>query len=163
MIFGGLFVVILVVLFLAALITRRRFGVLGLALAAGALLSSVWTTELVRILENTTPELASIPTTGLVSAGLVVAPALLLLFSGPSYKTMRTRVVGSVLFAIFAALLVVEPLSNVFELSEIGSSALNFFVEYKPYIVTTGIVLALLDLLAIHTISGGHRGHKEHK
>ena len=39
------FSILAIGLFVAAFITRRRFGLLGLALAAGSILSSIWARE----------------------------------------------------------------------------------------------------------------------
>ena len=47
----GVFVVLGLILFGLAFMTRRRFGVLGLALAAGSVLSSLWAAPLIGIIE----------------------------------------------------------------------------------------------------------------
>ena len=44
------FAVILIALFGLAFLTKRRFGVLGLALAAGAMLSSLWAESLTPVI-----------------------------------------------------------------------------------------------------------------
>ncbi len=162
MVVGGLFIAICVVLFVLAFITKRRFGILGLALAAGSLLSTQWTGELVRMIEQADTQFASLPVAGLVAAGLVVAPALLLLFSGPSYKGMLGRVIGSIAFTAFAALLIIEPLSSVFALSDIGAFILNIDKTYGVYVVTVGVIASVLDLLFVHMGGGHHASHKKH-
>lgn len=138
-----------------AFFSRRRFGVLGLALAAGALLSLLWAGQMVGIVERSNITLASISVAGLVSVGLVLAPAALLLFSGPSYTNKHGRVVGATLFAVFATTLITEPLSSALVLDAMGHSVFNIIADYQAYIVTGGVILALLDMLAIHT-TGGH-------
>lgn len=147
---------LLVVLFLAAFVTKRRFGVLGLALAAGAFLSATWTNDLVSVIGRIDATAASMVSAGAVATGLVIAPAVLLLFSGPSYRKLHTRIIGSVYFALFATFLMITPLSTIVDFGPVGRQLLEFFDQYEPYIVTVGIVLALIDLLAIHTIGGGH-------
>ncbi len=138
-----------------AFFSRRRFGVLGMALAAGALLSLLWAGQMVGIVERSSITFASISVAGLVSVGLVLAPAALLLFSGPSYTNKHGRIAGATLFAVFATALVAEPLSSALILDAAGHSVFNTIEQYQAYIVTGGVILALLDMLAIHT-TGGH-------
>ena len=153
-----IFVIIVVALFVIAFATKRRFGVLGLALAAGAMLSSLWTKELTPLVEQsgvvsiTLPPLAS-----LVAAALVLLPAVLLFFSGPVYKDKGARVIGSLAFAVLALALLLEPLGSALVLQDIGKQIYDFFVENKVYIVTAGLVFALFDILATKT----PRHHKE--
>lgn len=155
----GLFVVLGLVLFGLAFMTRRRFGVLGLALAAGSLLSSMWATPLVAVIEATESGLAGIAVAGYVAAALVLLPAVLLLFSGPAYRGAYGRVAGAVLFALFALILVAEPLGAALVLDDIGRTIYDALQQYRMYIVTGGIVLAVLDLLAVHA-SGGQAKSK---
>ena len=153
-----IFVIIVVALFVIAFATKRRFGVLGLALAAGAMLSSLWTKELTPLVEQsgvvsiTLPPLAS-----LVAAALVLLPAVLLFFSGPVYKDKGSRVIGSLAFAVLALALLLEPLGSALVLQDMGRQIYDFFVENKVYIVTAGLVFALFDILATKT----PRHHKE--
>ena len=153
-----IFVIIVVALFVIAFATKRRFGVLGLALAAGAMLSSLWTKELTPLVEQsgvvsiTLPPLAS-----LVAAALVLLPAVLLFFSGPVYKDKESRVIGSLAFAVLALALLLEPLGSALVLQDMGKQIYDFFVENKVYIVTAGLVFALFDILATKT----PRHHKE--
>jgi hypothetical protein len=149
-----------VVFWVLAFVTKRRFGVLGLALAAGALLSSLWSQELIGIVNRSGLELASISTAGFISIVMVLAPAFLLLFSGPSYRNTRGRVVGAVLFAIFAAALIAEPLSSALVLDQAGRAVFDTVARYQVVIVTAGVLIALLDMLAVHTISGSRSKSK---
>ena len=153
-----IFVIIVVALFVIAFATKRRFGVLGLALAAGAMLSSLWTKELTPLVEQsgvvsiTLPPLAS-----LVAAALVLLPAVLLFFSGPVYKDTGASVIGSLAFAVLALALLLERVASALVLHDLGEQIYDFFVENKVYIVTAGLVFALFDILATKT----PRHHKE--
>ena len=95
LVFGGL----AVVLFFASLVSKRRFGILGLALAAGSILSGIWdgTASLLVSFVGVVPNGAW--TDAVTKALLVVAPAVLLLFHGVTYKSMVARIFGSLLFA----------------------------------------------------------------
>lgn len=145
------FGVVLVVLFGAAFITKRRFGVLGLALTAGSMLGGLWTSALIPVVSESQVAIPTVSTAALVASGLVLAPALLLLFSGPTYKSTRGRLLGALLFAVFAFALLIEPLGYSLVLEGPGRDVYQTVQVYYGYIVTGGIVMALLDVLAIHT------------
>ncbi len=157
----GLFVALGLVLFGLAFMTRRRFGVLGLALAAGSLLSSIWATPLITMIESTNPALSGIAIAGYVAATLVLLPAVLLLFSGPAYKGTHGRLTGALLFAVFALILISAPLGSALILDDIGRIVYDALQQYQTYIVTVGVALAVLDLLAVHA-TGGHQAKPKH-
>ena len=73
--------IIIILLFFAAFITKKRFGLLGLALAAGSILSGIWSYEAGLI-----PSLFNIPsgslTSAVVSSVIILLPAGVLLFHG---------------------------------------------------------------------------------
>jgi len=153
-----IFLILIGVLFATAFFTKRRFGVLGLALAAGAMLSTLWVGDLTPIIAKAGIEIIKPPLGSLVSAGLIVTPALVLLFSGPTYKTLRQRIIGAVAFAILATSLLLEPLGSALVIDGVGKTVYDFFVQYHASIITVALVLAVLDLLVTKT----PRAHKEH-
>lgn len=153
------FVIVLAVLFVLAFFTKRRFGVLGLALAAGAMLSSLWAATLTPIIAETGFSVDRPPLITLVSIALVLLPAVLLLFSGPSYRDLPMRVVGALCFAALALALLVEPLESALVLTGDSKTVYDFFLANRVYIVTAGLILALIDLLMIHT-SGRRKAAK---
>jgi hypothetical protein len=145
------FIIVLVLLFVLAFFTKRRFGVLGLALAAGAMISSLWAQTLTPIIEQAGVSVNAPPLLTLVSVALVLLPAVLLLFSGPSYKEFVPRVVGALLFASLALALLVEPLGSGLILQGQGKDVYDFFATNRVYIVTIGLIIALGDLLFTKT------------
>jgi hypothetical protein len=153
------FIVVLAVLFGLAFLTKRRFGVLGLALAAGAMLSSLWAETLTPIIRQAGVEVDVPPLMTLVSVGLVLLPAIILLFSGPSYKDLPMRLVGALCFAALSLALLVEPLGSALVLTGDSKTVYDFFVTNRVYIVTGGLILALFDILTTHT----SRRHKASK
>lgn len=153
-----IFLIVVAALFVVAFATKRRFGVLGLALAAGAMLSSLWSEKLTPLVEQTgVVSIVLPPLESLVAAALVLLPAVLLFFSGPTYKHIGHRVMGSFAFAILALALLLEPLGSALVLQDIGKQIYDFFVENRVYIVTAGLVFALFDILATKT----PKHHKE--
>jgi hypothetical protein len=153
------FVIVLAVLFVLAFVTKRKFGVLGLALAAGSMLSELWATQLTPVVEKAGLEVQSPPLITVVSVVLVLLPALVLLFSGPSYHDKPRRIIGALLFAALAFALLIEPLGSALVLEGQGKAIYQFFDTNRVYIVTAGLVIAIVDLLSTHTT----KAHKPDK
>ena len=155
------FIVVLVLLFALAFVTKRRFGVLGLALAAGAMLSSLWATKLTPLVEQAGVSVDRPPLETIVAVVLVLLPAVLLLFSGPSYRELPMRLIGAFCFAALALALLVEPLASALVLQGNSKEIYDFFVDNRVYIVTAGLILALLDILVTRTSKHHRGGHKD--
>jgi hypothetical protein len=158
--FVVIFCMVVAALFILAFFTKRRFGVLGLALAAGAMLSGLWVGDLTPIIANAGFIIVKPPLSSVVSAGLILLPALLLLSSGPTYKTMRQRVIGAAAFAVLAVALLLEPLGSALVIDGIGRSVYEFFVQYRSIIITAALSLAVLDLLVTKTPRSRRRDHE---
>jgi hypothetical protein len=149
--FVVIFLIVIAALFAVAFFTKRRFGVLGLALAAGAMLSTMWSGDLTPLIINAGFVVVKPPLSSLVSAALILLPAVLLLTSGPTYKSMPQRVIGAVAFAALAIALLLEPLGSALVMDSVGKPVYDFFVQYRPLIVTAGLALAVFDLLTTKT------------
>lgn len=156
-----MFLAMIVVLFVAAFLTRRRFGVLGLALTAGATLSSLWAAQLTPLVAKAGLELVAPPLESVVAAALVLLPAVLLFFSGPTYHHTTERVIGSLAFAILAVAFLLQPLGNSLVLDETGQTIYRFFTQNQVYIVTLGLAFAIFDLLTTRTPKH-RRDHSKH-
>lgn len=157
-----LFGVILVVLFVLAYITKRRFGVLGLALAAGALLSALWAEKLTLVIQEADVSVEKPPLATLVAAGLVLLPAVVLLASGPVYRESHERLIGALLFALLAVALLVEPLGSGLILTGQSKEVYDFIVENRVYIVTGGLIAAIIDILFTRAPRFGGGKHSKH-
>ena len=149
--FVVIFLIVIAALFAVAFFTKRRFGVLGLALAAGAMLSTMWSGDLTPLIINAGFVVVKPPLSSLVSAALILLPAVLLLTSGPTYKSMPQRIIGAVAFAALAVALLLEPLGSALTMDNVGKPVYDFFVQYRPVIVTVGLGLAVFDLLTTKT------------
>lgn len=145
------FGVVLLLLFALAYFTKRRFGVLGLALAAGSMLSELWATQLTPVVRDAGLIVQNPPLITIVSVVLVLLPAIFLLFSGPTYNGTFQRVTGAFLFAALAFALLIEPLGSALVLQGEGRALYEFFVDNRVYIVTVGLIIAVFDLLGTHT------------
>ncbi len=142
---------VIIALFILAYYTRRRFGVLGLALSAGALLATMWAEQVTPYIERAGFKLVSPPLTSVVEAALVLLPAILLLFNGPVYKKRLPRIVGAVAFTLLATAFLLKPLAGSMELDEMGTFYLNLLADNKSIIITVAIAYALFDILTLKT------------
>jgi len=151
------YAVTLVVLFALAYFTKRRFGVLGLALAAGAMLSNLWAQQLTPIVKGTGFDIAIPPLATVVAVVLVLLPAVLLLTSGPTYNKKIEQVIGALLFSTLAVALLIEPLGSALVLQGDSKLVYDWFIEHRVWIVTFGLIAALIDLLFAKTSKRGSR------
>lgn len=133
-------------LFFGAFLTKRRFGLLGLALTAGATLSGIWS-YYAGLLVASTGMVPSGPLTNAVASSIVVLlPAILLLFHGYTYKGMVGRIIGSLLFTVLALAFLVEPIGFALPVEGVAADIYGFLVANKEIIVSAGVVLAVIDL-----------------
>lgn len=141
-----IFLIVILSLFVLVFFTKRRFGVLGLALAAGAMLSNIWVGDLTPIIAEAGFILVKPPLSSVVAASLTLLPAILLLISGPTYKSMSQRVGGALAFAILATALLLDPLGSALVIEGPGKSVYDFMVANRTVIITAGLVLAIIDV-----------------
>lgn len=142
-------IVIVAVLFAVAYFTRRRFGVLGLALCAGYLLATMWTSQVTPWLEGAGLELISPPLASVVAAVLILLPAVLLLLSGPASTGTAVRVINALVFALLSTSFLLETLGSNLILTGNELRAYDVLVANKAYIITGSIIYALYDILTM--------------
>jgi len=154
----SVFSALAVILFLGAFLSKRRFGLLGLALAAGATLSALWTYD-AGLVVSSTGLLPKGPVTQAVTQSLVVLlPAVLLLFHGATYRTKMSRLIGSFLFTVLAIAFLVEPIGYALPLEGFGATAYETIKQYKDIIISIGVVLAVVDLFFTKPTHASERG-----
>ena len=138
---------LIIVLALLSYFMKRRFGVLGLALAAGALVSGYWAESLTPLLiAQDLP--VSRPQVEIV---LTLLPAIILLFGGPTYSKVHMQVIGSLLFTLLAMALVLQPLGALVEFDEVGMTVYSFIDDYQGLIIIIGLLVALIDTFSSHS------------
>lgn len=154
-----IYLIIVIVLFTATFITKRRFGLLGLALAAGSILSGIWGYN-----AGLVASLLGIPTsalsTAVVSAFILLLPAGVLLFHGSRYKTLVGRIIGASLFTLLATAFLVEPLSHVLMPQGFGANVYDWLVDNSTTIIGAGLIAAIVDLFLTKP---AHLHNKHHK
>jgi len=146
MIVIAIFAVLAVGLFLGAFLSKRRFGLLGLALTAGATLSSIWSYDAGLVVSSTGLVPEGPLTNAVALSAIVLLPAIVLLFHGYTYKENAARVIGSLLFTVLALAFLVEPIGFALPLQGVAADVYRWLVNYKEIIISAGVVLAILDL-----------------
>ena len=153
-------VAIIIALFLLAFLAKRRFGLLGLALAAGSLLSDIWAYD--AGLMASVLGFPSTKTSAAVIAMIIgILPAFILLFHGYAYKTVFGRVAGAVLFTFLALAFLIIPLSKVFSFSGQAAPMLSWLVWNRPLIIGSVIVVSVVDIFLTKPVSLDKK-HKAH-
>jgi len=156
------FAALAVVLFLGAFISKRRFGLLGLALAAGATLSTLWSYDAGLVVSSTGLVPEGVITQAVTQSLVVLLPAILLLFHGYAYKKRISRTVGSLLFTVLALAFLVEPIGYALPLEGVGAQAYATLKEYKDIIISAGVVLAVVDLFFTKPAHLAEKASKKH-
>lgn len=139
------------VLFGMAFLTKRRLGILAPVLAAGALLSTLWVGDLTPLVQRAGIVLLQPPLESVIAAVSLLAPALLVLISGPTYRTMRSRMVGAFLFALLAIFLLLDIFQSSLVIDGVGQTVFDWLSEWKTLGVTAILMLAVLEALSIRT------------
>ena len=140
------FAALALLLFAGAFISKRRFGLLGLALTAGATLSTIWSYDAGLVVSSTGLVPEGVITQAVTQSLVVLLPAILLLFHGYTYKNLVGRIIGSALFAILALAFLVEPIGYALPLEGVGADVYGFLKNYKEVIISVGVILAVADL-----------------
>lgn len=151
-----------ILLFAGSFISKRRFGLLGLALTAGATLSTIWSYEAGLVVSATglVPEGAI--TQAATQSLVVLLPAILLLFHGYAYKNVVSRIIGSLLFTLLALAFLVEPIGYALPLDGVGNTVYSTIKEYKDVIISVGVILAIVDLFFTKPAHLAAKSHKKH-
>lgn len=154
--------VLAVVLFAVAFISKRRFGLLGLALAAGATLSTLWSYDAGLVVSGLGLFPEGVITQAVTQSLVVLLPAILLLFHGYSYKNIIGRIVGSLLFTGLALAFLVEPISFALPLEGTGAEVYSTVRTYKDVIISVGIIIAVIDLFFTKPAHLAEKAAKKH-
>ncbi len=148
-----------VLLFAAAFVTRRRFGLLGLALAAGSILSGIWGDTASLIVGAV--GIANTPLTNAVTLGIIVLlPAVILLFHGQTYKGPLGRLIGAALFTLLALAFLITPMGGVLNITGDGAAVYGWLVSHQTLIIGGGLIIAVVDLFLTRPASRSHEKSK---
>ena len=146
MIVPAVFIGLALVLFIGAFLSKRRFGLHGLALTAGATLSTIWSDSAGLIISMTGLVPVGPLTNALALSIVVLLPAIVLLFHGYKYKSVFSRVIGSLLFTILAVAFLLEPIGFALPLEGTSAYLYHQAINYKDLVISAGVILAVVDL-----------------
>jgi len=141
-----IFVAVALALFAGSFLSKRRFGLLGLALTAGATLSSIWSYDAGLVISSTGLVPDGPLTNAVALSAVVLLPAIILLFHGYTYKENAGRVIGSLLFTILALAFLVEPIGFALPLEGVAADVYKWLVTNRELIISVGVVFAIIDL-----------------
>jgi len=144
--------VIALALFGLSFLSRRRFGVLGLALTAGALLASQMTKDLSRLISDNTIPVEPLSAISAASIFLTLLPALILLLSGPSYKKRKQAIMGATAFTVMAMLLILGPLTSSMPPDRLMEPFVLWVAKYSSLLLAIGIAVAIVDAWMTHNL-----------
>lgn len=133
-------------LFLLLFITKRRLGAVGLALVAGSVLANLGAQTASKALSNAGVTFTAFPLEQLVTALLVIVPALFVLPGSPAYHTKLLRLVGSIVFAGLGVGLLLGAIEGSVIIDKNGVSVYNFLSQNRSLFIIAGVVAALVDL-----------------
>ena len=135
--------ILLLALFLLAFITGRRFGILGLGIAAGTLLATQTLLPLETVFQLFQQYLGGISPAQATAILLLLAPSILLMFSGgPKYHSKKMRLLGALLYTIMAGLAF---LPFVISQIEIPAEVKNIIMTSHTFALAVGVVIAVVD------------------
>lgn len=153
--------VIALALFGLAFLSRRRFGVLGLALAAGALLAGQMTKDLSRWIAGYDIPVEPLSAISAASIFLTLLPALVLLLSGPSYKKRKQAITGAIAFTIMAMLLILGPLTSSMPPDKLMEPFVHWVATYSSLLLAIGVGAAVTDVWMIHILPPTDEANKK--
>lgn len=154
--------VVAIVLFAVAFVSKRRFGLLGLALTAGATLSTIWSYDAGLIVSSLGVLPEGVITQAATQSLVVLLPAILLLFHGYAYKKIHSRIIGSLLFTVLALAFLIEPLSYTLPLDGVGGQVYSTIRYYKDVIISAGVILAVIDIFFTKPVHLAEKEKKKH-
>lgn len=137
------------ILFAVAWTSRRSLGVPTLVLASGALLADLWTDSLTPVVAQAGLVVTKPPLTSIVAVAITLAPALLVMFRAHKTRSHKHSLVGSLIFAILAAMLTYSAFSGAVVLDAASQQYATQITQYRAIIITVCVVLALLETVVI--------------
>lgn len=155
-------VVTLLALFWLAFFTKRRFGVLGLALAAGVVLAQNAAGMLGSFLERADIPVAPFTYTSAATLFLIITPALILLAGGPTYRDRRSAFIGAAGFALLGTFFVLGPLTTALPTDNPTiRNTMTILANWQNVIVVGALILAILDTFLVHGTLGRHQAKRD--
>lgn len=152
--------VLILALFAGAFLSKRRFGVLGLGLTAGAIISPIWGDNAGFVISSTGLVQEGPLINAIALSALILIPAVLFMFHGYTYKHIVGRLVGSLLFIILAAAFLIVPIGATLTLTGPAGNVYNWLVTHHEMIISVGVALVVADFLVARAPHKSERKHR---
>ncbi len=133
---------------------------LAMALGAGYLISTNWTGTVTPFIEQQGVVLVSPPLSMVVAMVLTLLPPILLLFSGPKYTDMFSRIVASVSFTVLAIAFLFVPLSSGLILDDQTRDVFTYLSQWQSTVIVIGLIAAVLDIMLYKPPKDKDKGKK---
>jgi membrane protein len=158
-----LLVAVLVVIFVAVLVTGRRIGPLALAAAAGYIFVELWMETVRVILGGVGINLPWLPDGVVAALILLLVPMGMLMVSGPKYHKKHEKLVAAAVVTLLVAALLVGVLAKYLAVDGAAQTVVRQLTSWRQYIITAGLGVGLVDLFLLHTVKTKSKpGPKKH-
>lgn len=138
-------IIFIIAIFISFYLSKCRFGIFGLSLAAGFILSEVWNYEAGLIVSALSIKIDPI-VNSIITIVICLLPAYLLIFNGRKNKTKIGRLMSSFVFTILVLGLLIEPLETIFVFQGLAYDIYDKIFAVKDLIIGVGLIIAVLDL-----------------
>lgn len=146
-------------LFALVFITKKRFGLLGFALAAGSILSGIWVRD-VELIINKFGFSNELLTAAVIGSIIVMLPSFILLFHAHGTKKLIGRIISAALFSILAITFLIDPISHVLMPNTVGIEVYNLFISNRNLIIGLGLIIATVDLFLTKSAKSSEKKSK---
>ncbi len=143
-------IIISLLILALAYFSKRKYGLPALALIAGGVLSTSWSSYVTISLQQSGFVLVSPPLNVVVAVSLILLPALILLTVGPSHIKTHHRVIAAVLFTLLAMTLIIAAIGKEAPNLVAGVPLVSQIIILQPLIVVVGVVVAIADIFLHH-------------
>ena len=158
-----LLVAVLVVVFVAVLMTGRRVGPLALAAAAGYVFVELWMEAVRVILGGVGINLPWLPDGVVAALILLLIPMGMLMVGGPKYHKKHEKLVAAAVVTLLVAVLLVGVLAKYLAVDGVAQTVVQQLTAWRQYIITVGLGMGLADLFLLHTVKTKSKpGPKKH-
>lgn len=155
--------VILCALFAIAFVTKRRFGVLGLGLAAGVVLAQNASQLVGQLFEQNSVPVAPLSYDSAATVTIILLPAIVLLCGGPTYRSKKAALLGALGFALLGTFFLLGPITTALPESEQTiRNVLITLAQWQNLCVIIALALALIDTFMVHGAAAKHYNHAKH-
>jgi hypothetical protein len=136
-------------LFLLAFLTKRKFGILGLGLAAGVCLNQLAGSVVTEWLSPFDASFNPLTSANVATIALTILPSLIFTFTGPRHHTVLPfyNLIFSLAYALIATTLLIAPITLGFPVDDPNArNIISLLSSIQLPILAFGILIAIFDI-----------------